>query len=220
MAILSHRGKASLRNYIGRPSCEQLRAWSDILSGALSGRLHHTCYLLIIYTKKASQKVKTDEILTACARYLQFVLCTRVKTLQSASLTALLSWAVFMSLWILLSFIHKTHALSSLFSNCHVKRVNPKPDSTEHFTFRFYILETKKLQAKVLKSTYQTVSVCKLLQIVNFDGFTFLTALVLFNQSDYLNHSNKDSDWLIVACFLRTWSMLTTLLFTLETKRC
>ena len=75
-----------------------------------------------------------------------------------------------------------------------MKRVNPKPDSTEHFTFRFYILETKKLQAKVLKSTYQTVSVCKLLQIVNFDGFTFLTALVLFNQSDYLNHSNKNSD--------------------------
>ena len=101
-----------------------------------------------------------------------------------------------------------------------MKRVNPKPDSTEHFTFRFYILETKELQAKVLKSTYQTVSVCKLLQIVNFDGFTFLTALVLFNQSDYLNHSNKNSDWLIVTCFLRTWSMLTIPLFTLETKRC
>ena len=39
------------------------------------------------------------------------------------------------------------------------------------------------------------------LQIVNFDGLTFLTALVFFNQSDYLNHSDKDSDWLIVACF-------------------
>ena len=91
-----------------------------------------------------------------------------------------------MFLWIRLSFIHKTHSLSSLFSNCHVKRVNPKPDSTEHFTFRFYILETKKLQAKVLKSTYQTVSVCKLLQIVNFDGFTFLTALVLFNHNQII----------------------------------
>ena len=39
-------------------------------------------------------------------------------------------------------------------------------------------------------STCRTVSVCKIVQIVNFDGLTFLTALVLFNQSDYLNHSN------------------------------
>ena len=44
---------------------------------------------------------------------------------------------------------------------------------------------------------------CKLLQIVNFDGLSFLTALVLFNQSDYLNHSNKDSDKLIVAYLMR-----------------
>ena len=29
-----------------------------------------------------------------------------------------------------------------------------------------------------------------------------LTALVLFNQSDHLNHSNKDSSWLIVTCFI------------------
>ena len=40
-------------------------------------------------------------------------------------------------------------------------------------------------------------------QIVNFDGLTLLTTLVLYSQSDYLNHSNKDSDWLIVACFMR-----------------
>ena len=46
----------------------------------------------------------------------------------------------------------------------------------------------------------------------------FTTALVLFNQSDYLNHSNKDSGWLIVACFMRIKSMLTTSLFTLEIK--
>ena len=30
-----------------------------------------------------------------------------------------------------------------------------------------------------------------------------LTALVLFNQWDYLNHSNKDSDRLIAACLIR-----------------
>ena len=49
---------------------------------------------------------------------------------------------------------------------------------------------------------------------MNFDNWTFLTALVLFNQSD--EQSNKDFDWVIVACFLRVWSMLTTLLFALE----
>ena len=53
---------------------------------------------------------------------------------------------------------------------------------------------------------------------MNFDGLTFLTALVLFNQLNYLNHANMDSDWLIVACFMRVWSMLMTLLFALKIK--
>ena len=49
----------------------------------------------------------------------------------------------------------------------------------------------------------------KPLQNVNFNGFlncdglTFLIALVLYSQSDYFNISNKDSDWLIVACCMR-----------------
>ena len=39
---------------------------------------------------------------------------------------------------------------------------------------------------------------------MNFvSGLLFLTALVLFHQSDYLNHYNNDSDRLIVACFMR-----------------
>ena len=75
-------------------------------------------------------------------------------------------------------------------------------DFTEHITFRLYI-KTEKLQAKVLNSTRQTISICELLQIVNLDGLTFLTALVLFNQSDYMNFSKKDSDWLIIVCFIR-----------------
>ena len=57
----------------------------------------------------------------------------------------------------------------------------------------------------MLNSTCRTIKVCKLLQIVNFDGWTFLAALVLYIQSDYLNHSNRDSDWLIVACFMREY---------------
>ena len=65
------------------------------------------------------------------------------------------------------------------------------------------VLETKKLRAKVLNSTCRIILVCKILQNMNFDGLTFLTALVLYSQSDYLKHSNRDSDWLIVACFMR-----------------
>ena len=70
----------------------------------------------------------------------------------------------------------------------------------------------------MLNSTCRTILVCKLSQNVNFDGLTLLTALVLYSQSDYLNHSNRDSDWLVVACFMRVWSMLSTLLFALEMK--
>ena len=40
IAISGHRSPVSFRNYIGRPLREQLRACSDILSDALSGRPH------------------------------------------------------------------------------------------------------------------------------------------------------------------------------------
>ena len=50
-----------------------------------------------------------------------------------------------------------------------------------HRTFHFQILyeRLKKLQANGLNLTCRTISVCKLLQIVWFDGMTFLTALIL-----------------------------------------
>ena len=47
---------------------------------------------------------------------------------------------------------------------------------------------------------------------MTFDGLTLSTTLVLFNQSDYLSHSSKDSDWLNVAYFMRVSSMLMILL--------
>ena len=68
----------------------------------------------------------------------------------------------------------------------------------EHFSFRF-CQRLKEHSAKVLISTCRTISVCKLLQIVNFDGLTFL---VVFNQSDNLKFSNTDCHWLIVAWFM------------------
>ena len=42
MAISGHRFEASLRNYIGRPSSEQLKTCSDIISDVLSGRPHQS----------------------------------------------------------------------------------------------------------------------------------------------------------------------------------
>ena len=37
---------------------------------------------------------------------------------------------------------------------------------------------------------------------VNFDGLTLVTTLVLYSQSYYLNHSDRDPDWLIAAYFM------------------
>ena len=66
----------------------------------------------------------------------------------------------------------------------------------------------------MFNSTCRTIKVCKLLQIVNFDGWTFLAALVLYIQSDYSNHSNRDSDWLINCSVLyESIEHATTLLF-------
>ena len=55
---------------------------------------------------------------------------------------------------------------------------------------------------------------------MNFDGcelewFDIFDSCSLFNQSDYLDHYNKDFYWLIVACFTTAPSMLTSLLFAL-----
>ena len=106
---------------------------------------------------------------------------------QQPSFTAISYRAIFMFLWIRLSFIHKTHALRSLFSSRQVENswVFISFNSAGfRWTFHFQILYLRQnLQATL-----------------NFDGLKFLTALVLFNQSDYLNHPTKDSDWLIVAC--------------------
>ena len=54
---------------------------------------------------------------------------------------------------------------------------------------------------------------------MNFDGLTFLTALDLHTQSDYLYHSNRDSDWLIMACFMRVQCIDDTVV-RLENKVC
>ena len=98
-------------------------------------------------------------------------------------------------------------ALRSLFTICHVKKLACLCEPqfgwiSQNISPPHSVLETKKLQANYL-SLWTIAAECELWWFLNFDGLTFLTALVLYSQSDYLNHSNRDSDWLIVACFMR-----------------
>ena len=51
IAISGHHSKASLGNYIGRPSSEKIRACSDILSDALSGS---HCSRVLPYPERSS----------------------------------------------------------------------------------------------------------------------------------------------------------------------
>ena len=100
---------------------------------------------------------------------------------SSRVFTALLSRTIFIFPWIQLSFIHKTHALSNLFSNCHVKKnciffwATIRPDFSEHSTFRLY-WKSEKLQAKVLNSTRRTIS---LWSFGIFDSFSLVQPIGL-----------------------------------------
>ena len=97
--------------------------------------------------------------------------------------------AIFMFLSIWPSFI-SIHSMISLFSNFHIEktlRVFMSQNSNRFpWKFQFYILyyDLKK-RSKILNQTCRTFSIRELFQIVKFDGLTFLTAVVLFNQSDY-----------------------------------
>ena len=92
------------------------------------------------------------------------------------------------------------------FLPCHVKKTRVflwaiiRLRFTEYFTSRFCINDLKT-SGKSVKFD-RTILVYKLSQIVNFEGLSLLTAFVLYSQSDCLNHSNRDSDSLIVACFM------------------
>ena len=94
MAISGHRSEASLRNYNARPSSEQLRACSDILSSALSGR------------PQQSQQPRFPDAVTS-SNLLVPMNSTVVHSRNTAK-----------------QFVkYQPQALSSLFSNCHVNNV-------------------------------------------------------------------------------------------------
>ena len=74
-----------------------------------------------------------------------------------------------------------------------------------HWTFHFQILYLKLQKTSGKRFNFDlpnsfnlwTVADRDLWWFVNFDALKFLTALVL------CNHSNKNSDWLILACLMR-----------------
>ena len=94
---------------------------------------------------------------------------------------------MFLSIWP--SFV-SIHAMISLFSNFHIEKpcvfswAKIRTDFPENFNFTFFITTLKK-RSKILNQTCRTFSIRELFQIVKFDCLTFLTAVVLFNQSDY-----------------------------------
>lgn len=51
--------------------------------------------------------------------------------------------------------------------------------------------------SKSVEFDLPTILIGELLRILNFVGLTVLTAFIIFNQSDYLNHFNKGFDRLI-----------------------
>ena len=81
---------------------------------------------------RSSQCSQTSEMISAALRvnwtksllwYPSRCVEWKATSLTAADISALSSRAIFFFLWIRLSFIHKTHALRSLFSNYHEKKL-------------------------------------------------------------------------------------------------
>ena len=160
--------EASFRNYIDRPSCEQLRTCSDVLSDVLSGEGHIS---------------HCDRVLRLCN--LEQSSCSGEFGCRSFVKTRFEQFVFYLSSEKTCAFLYATI----------------RPDFTEHSPAR---ISGKSVRFDLPNySSLKAIAKCELWWILNFDGLTFLTALVLYSQSDYLNHSNRDSDWLIVACFMR-----------------
>ena len=79
----------------------------------------------VIAENEASEVISgaSSEQLRACSDILSHTLSGRPHQSQQPNFKALSSRAIFIFLCIRLSFLHKTQALSSLFSNCHVKNL-------------------------------------------------------------------------------------------------
>ena len=125
--------------------------------------------------------------LRACSDIFSDALSGRPHQSQQLSYTALSSRATFIFLWIRLLFIHKTHALSRLFSNRHVKKLAYFMSFNSagfHFTFHFQILHYR------LKTVGQKCLIrpAELLQFVNYCR---LWTLIVWHQNFPKTKQNK-----------------------------
>ena len=113
----------------------------------------------------------------------------KAKSVTTAEFTGdltLVTGAIFMFLWIQLSLIHITHALSNLFlllsskKTCVLLWATVRLDFTEYFNFRFSIKTKNNFKHKSWiwpAELFQFVSYCRTLIVWHL-------ALILFNQSD------------------------------------
>ena len=124
---------------------------------------------------------------------------------QQPNFTALSSRAIYMFLWIRLSFIYKTHAFSSLsfyFSCIKTCGFFCKPQCGRillKISLSYIGLRLKKKKAKVLNSTCRTISVCEPLHIVNFDG---LSTLMVWHFWQLWSYSTNQIIWTILTKIL------------------
>ena len=193
MAISGHCREASLRNHIDCPSSvwvhvglnkhlgfvEVIKADKDetlTWIGVIECRM--STLKSLKYSRRAIRRARHGALSGVPAilnnSIFSDALSGRPHQSQQPSFTAISYRAIFMFLWIRLSFIHKTHALSSLCSSRQVENswVFISFNSAGfRWTFHFQILYLRQnLQANVSNSTCRTIPVCKQLQIVNFDG--------------------------------------------------
>ena len=160
---------ASLRNYIGRPSSEKIRACSDILSDALSGKSHQS--LQPSFAPLSSRAIFMFRWIRLSFIQKTLALHSLFSTLSCEKTRVFLRAEVFFSF---LFFIRLKFA--------------------EHFTSRFCIRDRNFRQNSICR----TILVCNLSQIVNFDGFDFdsfclvqpIRLFVPFEQGFWLAYCN------------------------------
>ena len=155
-------------------------------------------------------------------------------------LTVSTARAILLLPWIRLLFIHKTwcsryqpgsrelEAVCFQIAMLIVSRfswaANP-PDFIEQFTFPSWFFKLKNYEEALVFKAFQLCVLrpfelwCNLCILWCF-ALTCLTAVVLLNQSNHLNHSNKDCDWLILACFMRVQMHADVTSVHLENKVC
>ena len=163
--------------------------------------MERKCRALACQNYACSAGYPLSEQLRVCSYILSNFLSGRPHQSQQLSYTALSSQATSCSFeFSCCSFIkHTPWAFCFpivMGKNLHVFMSPIWEDLTKHSTFRFFILYSK------LSKSVEFNLPSYLSQIVNFNGLTFLTALVVFNQITLLSHSNKDSDWLTIVCFM------------------